>query len=181
MDLETGYRIILLHAGYEVAPDHPGILGNLRPLVGVFEKDFAEIIEAMVAVFPLLSQGQSSVDKQLIAALWELCERIRVYSAPNGMLQHNKLITQDEADRLNRWAHILNRMTSYALDGSNLMSHYLIGVMEYIGWQSADRAALYEFLRPEIEEAAASTHPGDWLVKDMANEALRALNACRSE
>jgi hypothetical protein len=179
MDRDTAYRLILLHAGHELDPEQPGILGNLRPLVGVFEEDFAQIVEAIVTLHPLLSHSEPTSDRRLVFVLWDLSVRLRIYSRPGGMLQSNKLISSEEAERLARWVHVIERTSLDAVQGLELR-HCLLSLSDYISFLPPERARLYEFLTPLLQEVAASADPEDWHYAELATAALGAISQSRS-
>lgn len=94
-----------------------GFLCMLRPYRGLIEHNFHVVMEALLVVGARLYAAET-VDRKLMASLWSTSSLMRQWGIhPGGMLQRNKLITSDDAQRLETWIDIFERSALGLLNG----------------------------------------------------------------
>ncbi len=167
---------LLFHAGFVLRPNQRGLLGKLRPYEGLLEEDFAQIVQALVALHPHLS-SEATVDRQIVAALWFIETSIRVQALrPNGLLRSNNLISDSDFARLSQWFEIFDSMTVQILQGLDL-PFCMYHILEYLS--DCDKVELrhYYNLLPYVEMAIAYD---DHDVVDAASRAFNALAGSRT-
>lgn len=129
MDLAQAKALIQIH-GYT----HPGslrdpeikqvmdrgFLGMLRPYKGeLHESNFHELMRALRVVGPEFSKPQ--VDTQLMSALWGICALARWWGIePDGMLQRNQMLDEQETEALRDWVHEISYVLMLLLDGESV-------------------------------------------------------------
>jgi hypothetical protein len=98
----------------QVAPDSgvgepSSLLGGLRPFRGILPaRCFHETMAALRVLAPSLSSS-AAVDRELLSALWTLCHLLKCWALdPDGMLQSNALLTDDQVAKLNSWQNMLS-------------------------------------------------------------------------
>lgn len=124
MDFSTAKELLLLHSFSHPDINHPkmerGFLGSLRPYRGLNEDNFHEVMHAIIALAQHLQQ-QNQVDKEVISALWAICELGRAWGVhPQGMLRRNNLITDEDVARLEQWIETISYAVLVLLDGGDL-------------------------------------------------------------
>lgn len=87
-------------------------LGGLRPYRGILPRRcFHDIMSALRVLGPGLST-KAVVDRDLVSALWCLCELTRLWALEeDGMLRRNQLLAAEDHELLKRW----HGMFSYAV------------------------------------------------------------------
>jgi len=120
--LSEARRLLLRHGGLPEDDEGPeaiedGFLGSLRPYRGLREDHFHEVMEALRVAAPLLEAPR--LDRQLVSALWGMCHFARAWGVhPDGMLRDNKLISDEDVARLEKWVSDISYAVAMILDGS---------------------------------------------------------------
>ena len=106
---------LLSHAGPDL---ETGFLRMLRPYGGLREESFHQVMDALAVLGPSLGRG-STVDRQVMEALWGICVLGRGWGVePDGMLRRNKLISEDDVQRLAEWIRIISWAVFFLIEGS---------------------------------------------------------------
>jgi hypothetical protein len=168
MTFDDAKLLILMHgpgtsgpAGEPLIAER-GFVHSLRPYEGsLIEKNFHLVMEALFTVGETLCCCEQ-VDRELVHALWMICSTARRYGLHSqGMLQRNKLISQADTKRLERWVDTIETTSLRMLAGSRpycQVYHYAEYVTE-VGWLDnidffiplIDRAISdHELIEPEI-------------------------------
>lgn len=72
-----------------------GFLGSLRPFCGeLYEENFFEVMECLRALKDEFSEAD--IDKDIISDIAAIIHYPRVWSAPDGMLGSNHLLTEEQ-------------------------------------------------------------------------------------
>ena len=124
MDFQEAKELLLLHSFGHPDINHPkmerGFLGSLRPYRGLNDENFHEVMQALISLAPHF-QHESRVDKEIISALWTICELGRAWGIHrDGMLRRNNLITTKEVTRLEHWIETISYAVFVLLDGGDL-------------------------------------------------------------
>jgi hypothetical protein len=128
-----------------------GFVHSLRPYEGnLVERNFHLVMEALFTVGETLYRSQQ-VDRELIHAIWVICDTARAYGLhPQGMLQRNKLISQTDTNRLERWVDAIETTALTVLGGGPphyRLTRYAEYVTEVGWWDNID------FFIPLLERA----------------------------
>ncbi|MBX3469273.1 MAG: hypothetical protein KF878_20555 [Planctomycetes bacterium] len=112
---------VLRRHAFQADPADPrvarGFLGSLRPYGGLIEENFHEVMEALIALAPELSDGRR-VDREVMSALWGICHFARSWGVhPEGMLRRNELIAPHDVERLEEWVETISYAVTSLLDG----------------------------------------------------------------
>lgn len=114
---------LLMHGpGTEDADGQPlilrdGFTASLRPYTGLHEKNFHQVMEALLTVGERLHK-EELVDRETVRAVWMICETGRGWGLhPQGMLQRNKLITAADTLRLELWIDTIQSTALRLLGG----------------------------------------------------------------
>ena len=125
MDYEEAVNLILMHGiGRDDVPlEHAmipgGFLDNLRPFTGLREENFLQVLEAIISLAPHLA-GKDSLERRLVFGMWELIRRTELWGLdPNGMIQRNRLMSDDDTKRLRLWYRCLEMAVSKLLRGND--------------------------------------------------------------
>jgi hypothetical protein len=121
MEFSEAKAIIRMHAGAEDGPKMAtGFLGCLRPYTGLACENFEDVVEATAAVAEHLRTGPG-VDRELVLALWSICETARAWGVQEGgMLPRNHLISVADQRTLATWIGLIEYMTLRLLNGNEL-------------------------------------------------------------
>jgi len=121
MEFSEAKAIIRMHAGAEDGPKlATGFLGCLRPYTGLAGENFEDVVEATAAVAEHLRTGPW-VDRELVLALWSMCETARAWGVQEGgMLPRNHLISPADQRMLATWVGIIEYMALHLLNGNEL-------------------------------------------------------------
>lgn len=116
--------LLLVHSFRHPDINHPkmetGFLGSLRPYQGLREENYHEVMQAIIAISSHL-KNSSSVDKDIISALWSICDLTRTWGIePNGMLRRNNLIMPMDLKKLSYWLHTISYAVFVLLDDGDL-------------------------------------------------------------
>lgn len=167
MDSVTARRLILDHAGFIITEGKVGLVGRLRPFQGLLEEDFAELVQALIGVFPEL-QASSSVNRTLVAALWDMCHSARILVLnPDSGVRRNKLVAPDDLEKCQQWIEAIESFALRALQGLDLPM-CLFRVTEYILSCRPFDLGPYRAILPDLESCQ---HYDD---QDVAESAKRA-------
>lgn len=92
-------------------------LGGLRPYRGILPRQrFHDIMGALRVLGPTLGTT-ALVDRELISALWSLCELTRLWALEeDGMLRRNALLSEEDLALLKRWHGMLCYAVMILLD-----------------------------------------------------------------
>lgn len=114
----------------QVEPDnHAGepqtFLGGLRPYRGILPRQrFHDIMGALRILGPSLGTT-TLVDRELISALWMLCELTRLWALEEGsMLRRNALLSEEDLALLKRWHGIISYAVMILLDTGDVASAF---------------------------------------------------------
>jgi hypothetical protein len=125
MDAARAKELLLLHSTGHPDIRHAtwagGFLGSLRPYSGLRERNFHEVMAAVVALAPELRRER--VDREVVAPLWALCFYARLWGVdPDGMLSHNNLISPEDTARLGGWVRAIEWAVAMLLhaDGEDM-------------------------------------------------------------
>ncbi len=178
MDYETAKRLLVLHGPGTFVTSvqsqflETGFLGSLRPYKGLQEKNFHQVMEALLTVSQSIS-ALPQVDRDLVHAIWDICSTARLQGlSPHGLLQRNKLISQDDIARLTQWVEIIDVTTLEVLRGlppQYLVRRYSSYICERGWWENID------FFITLIIQAIADPELDDCI--EMNLEALKKLGA----
>lgn len=117
MDYEIAKVELLRHAG--IAEDHyaTGFLGCLRPYSGLRERNFHEVVEALLSSGSVFS-ASDFVDRQVAESVLCMCHYARQWGVDDdGMLVRNKLVSPDGRRRLQQWVAVIEKMMLELLAG----------------------------------------------------------------
>jgi hypothetical protein len=117
MTLQEARTILRKHVGRSAkSQPEEGFLGMLRPYQRLSEENFHELMQALRALAPSLHG--STVDRELVADLWELVFLPWLWAlAPASKLRRNKLITEEDQERLSLWLEEIGLTVSLMLGG----------------------------------------------------------------
>lgn len=121
--LAEAKTLVLCHAFALDDVDDPrmvnGFLGSLRPFRGQLDaRNFHELMRCLRVLAPTLAQSPM-VDRELLAALWSICHLGRAWALePDGMLQRNQLLSDQQRATLSLWLGQLSYAVFALLDGS---------------------------------------------------------------
>ncbi|HEY3595612.1 MAG TPA: hypothetical protein VGL13_17110 [Polyangiaceae bacterium] len=119
MKIEEARSIVRKHAGRSDEDGAEGFLGMLRPYQKLREEHFRELMEALRALAPSLQR--SSVDRELMADLWELVFLAWLWAlAPTSKLRRNSLITAQDQEVLSSWLEEIGLTVSLMLGGEEV-------------------------------------------------------------
>jgi hypothetical protein len=125
MTYEDAVNLILMHGiGREdvpladaLLPD--GFLACLRPYSGLREENFLQVMEAIIALKPHLA-GSAVWERRLVEGLSGLTTTARLWGLdPDGMLQRNRLISEQDSRRLLQWVNCIEMAVSRLLRGGD--------------------------------------------------------------
>lgn len=117
MDYEIAKVELLRHAG--IAEDHyaAGFLGCLRPYSGLRERNFHQVVEALLSAGSVFSCSDF-VDRRVTESVLCMCHCARRWGVDDdGMLVRNKLVNPDDRRRLQQWVTIIEKMMLELLAG----------------------------------------------------------------
>src|SRR4051812_37093723 len=148
MTYDEAKLLLLMHGPGTSGPDgepliaERGFVHSLRPYEGrLVEKNFHLVMEALFTVGETLYRSQQ-VDRELVHAIWALCNTARGYGLhPQGMLQRNKLISQADTKRFERWIDAIETPPLPVLGGHpphSRLSRYAEYVTEVGWWDNID-------------------------------------------
>ena len=133
MDYEEAVNLILMHGpGRDDVPLEEALIENsfvgcLRPFAGLREENFLQVMRAIIALTPHLS-GAKVWELRLVYGLWELTKTARLWGLdPNGMLQRNRLLSEEDTKRLLLWVHCIEMAVSRLMrngDPAEAMAYY---------------------------------------------------------
>jgi hypothetical protein len=96
-----------------------GFLGCLRPFSGLREENFMQVMEAIIALQPALA-GHQVLERRLVEGLWGLTTFARLWGLdPDGMLQRNRLLSNEETKRLLVWVRCIEMAVFKLLRGGD--------------------------------------------------------------
>lgn len=168
MTFEQAKNRVLLHAGMILAGAEPGFLARLRPYKGLHEPDFAELVECLIVLHPHVLRS-ISIDREICAGLWSLCEDTRNLAlSPTSLLHRNRLITGSDNDRLEKWIMAIEYFSVRMLQG-HAFPTCILPVAEYIAGGHAVDKANFGFLVPYLAACQKDEDP------DLAEPARQAI------
>ena len=96
-------------------------LGGLRPYRGILPRQrFHDIMAALRVLGPTLGTT-SLVDRELVSALWSLCELTRLWAIDEGsMLRRNDLLAEDDLALLRRWHDMICYVVMLLLESGDV-------------------------------------------------------------
>lgn len=141
---------IRLHAGLVIREGEPCLVGRLRPFAGIAEADFADLVEALVTLHPLLT-SVSAIERELCAALWDICYRARALALDrDSSIRRGGLASDAELSTLAAWIDCIESFVLRMLHGVDLGS-CLFHVLEYVAQEKFHDWRLFGFLAPVVE------------------------------
>lgn len=169
MSLAGAKARIRVHAGFDVDDVRPGIIARLRPYKGVRSADVADLVEALTQIHAEVV-GSPVIERELCAALWELCWRARILVIdPRSGLRRNGIEGEAELGRLQRWIESIESFAVRMLGGFD-MSHCASDVIELIADSDpADVRDYFGFLLPLLRTMVTDED------EDVAAAATRAI------
>ncbi|MDB5312589.1 MAG: hypothetical protein JWO38_6791 [Gemmataceae bacterium] len=138
---EARHQLLLHGPGTADAAGQPliledGFVSCLRPYIGLQEKNFHLVMEALLTVGEGI-HGALQVDRDVVQAVWSICSTGRDWGLHRGgMLQRNKLITAADTARLELWVETIEG-TALRLLGGCQPHRAVVGYADYIvsvGW-----------------------------------------------
>jgi hypothetical protein len=131
-----------------------GFLGCLRPYSGLRERNFHEVIEALLVVGEQFHKAPT-VERELIHAVWDICDRARRDGVrADGMLRRNKLIAASDVELLDKWIETIER-TALGMTCGNAPHMVVHTYAEYVvdrGW-SDNFASLLPFMEKAVSDS----------------------------
>lgn len=166
MTYDEAKLLLLMHGPGTSGPnDEPliaerGFVHSLRPYEGsLMEKNFHLVLEALCTVGETLYCSQQ-VDRELVHALWAMCCTASGYGLhPQAMLQRNKLISETDTKRLERWVDAIETSALSILGGHPphyRTTRYAEYVIEVGWWDNID------FFIQLFERAISDPNLTDW-------------------
>lgn len=121
MSIEEAKERLTYHSGRNENVEDPkwvnGFLGSLRPFRGeLIEDNFIEVMECMKVL-----QGefeQDKIDRNMLSDIVGITYLARTWAAPYGMLEANKLLSEEQTAKLNLWVDIIQEALMWLLDGA---------------------------------------------------------------
>jgi len=96
-----------------------GFLGVLRPYVGLDEKNFIEVIEAIISLSDHVDP-KGGIEVKLVFGVVYLCSKARQWGLDlNGMIQRNGLMGEDESGLLLLWVRCIEMAFLELLSGGS--------------------------------------------------------------
>lgn len=124
MTPQEAKEILLFQSGAHDEIDDPrwesGFLRNLRPFTGLREENFHQIMEAIRALAPTLSNSKTC-DTGVVSALWSICHLGRAWGLDSeGMLQRNGILNHEDTKRLQHWINNISYTCHCLFDGCDV-------------------------------------------------------------
>ena len=121
MSIDEAKELLSYHSGRNKNVDNPkwinSFLGSLRPFRGeLIENNFIEVMECMKVLQDEFEQDK--VDKYIMSDIVGTTHMARVWALPDGMLGSNKILTDEQTDKLNLWVDIIQETLMWLLDDS---------------------------------------------------------------
>jgi hypothetical protein len=119
---EEAMELLSYHTGRNSDIDNPkwekGFLMMLRPYRGhLIEDNYHEVIACIAAVADDL-RNPEYVPTLLINDLWNMCHLAKVWGvSEGGMLRSNKLISDEDVERLELWIDVITETVLGLLEG----------------------------------------------------------------
>jgi hypothetical protein len=102
---------------FHTTADGRAFLAMLRPYSGIDSRIVADLASLFQTALPLLASA--SIRRDLVASLWSLSAHGRTWAiAPAGMLQRNRLTTDEEFEWLSEFFELFDYLIVSALEGS---------------------------------------------------------------
>lgn len=120
MSIEEAKELLSYHSGRNENVNNSkwinGFLGSLRPFSGkLIESNFTEVMECMKVLQDEFAQEK--IDKNILSDIISITYFARVWASPDGMLGSNKLLTEEQTDKLNLWVDMIQESLMYLLEG----------------------------------------------------------------
>jgi hypothetical protein len=175
MDFHHATHRLRIHAGFELDPRQVGLLQSLRPYRPTHETQIADVIACLIAIHPTISAAPQ-VDRDLVAALWHLCETSRTLAShPHSPLRQNRLAPQPDLDRLTHWLEAIERFC-VRMFASHDLPHCLSRTIELLAQHRFQSATHFTFLTPLLEQLQTHPDPQDPDATNLAEYATQAAN-----
>jgi hypothetical protein len=125
MDISQAQEELSFHSGrnsnIEDVRWEQGFLGSLRPYKGMdlIEENFHSVIKCLRVLFTFI-QTNDVIDKDLVSDInGILClgRTLAVYE--EGMLLRNKIISNEEAQKIDDWLHCISYVWTMSLDSQD--------------------------------------------------------------
>lgn len=106
-----------------------GFLGSLRPFCGeLYEENFFEVTECLRTLRNKFSGA--AIERGMISDIVAIIHYTRVWSAPDGMLGSNHLLTEEQTKHLLVWTDIIESCFMFLLEGD--VEDAFIGYEDYL-------------------------------------------------
>ena len=106
-----------------------GFLGSLRPFCGeLYEENFFEVMECLRTLRNKFSGA--AIERGMISDIVAIIHYTRVWSAPDGMLGSNHLLTEEQTKHLLMWTDIIESCFMFLLEGD--AEDAFIGYEDYL-------------------------------------------------
>jgi hypothetical protein len=172
LEVSEARRRIRVQAGFELDAEMLGLIGRLRPYRGLDERDFAELVQALITLHPVVFNAPA-VERDLVAALWSLCQSTCTIGIdPKGLVVRNGLATASDVRALERWIDSIESFSTRMLRGIEL-SQCASHVLEYIASPELRSPQHFAFLLPILKNVAECDDA------DVSEMALRAIELLR--
>ncbi|MGP1458913.1 MAG: hypothetical protein ACTTKL_06360 [Treponema sp.] len=121
MNAEQAKELLAFHSCRHDDTDNPkwenGFLGSLRPFQGALrEENFTEVIECLRALQDEFTAP--AIDSDVVYDIVSIVHLTREWSAIEGMLGENNLISESQRQTLLAWAEIIEGCFMYLLEGA---------------------------------------------------------------
>lgn len=126
MNIEDSKELLSFHSCRNSDIHNPkwehGFMGSLRPLKGVHEENFIEVMECIKALKEEFYK--TAIDREIISDIVSIVSTTRSWVSPDGMLGSNHLLTNEQTQQLLLWINIIEETLMYLLDGAEEEAFY---------------------------------------------------------
>lgn len=92
-----------------------GFLGSLRPFCGeLYEENFFEVIECLKVLKDEFSKV--TIEQEIISDIVAIIHYTRIWASPDGMLESNHLLTDEQTKQLLAWVDIIENCFMFLLE-----------------------------------------------------------------
>lgn len=120
MNIEEAKELLSFHSCRNSDIHNPkwehGFIGSLRPLEGIHEDNFIEIMECLKVLKEEFYRP--AIDREIISDVISIVSTTRSWVSPDGMLGRNHLLTNEQTQQLLLWIDIIEDSLMYLLDGA---------------------------------------------------------------
>lgn len=151
MDKSEAISILQSHAGIADGPRlRDGIVGMLRPFVGVEERNFHEVVECIFLLHDELKSDK--IDTAIPHSLLSIIAQLTGHAIlPNSMLRRNSLMSESDVARMTSWVNIIESASlrymmrrNHAIALSAYLEYLLLEDVEQFATHAAMFAAIVD-------------------------------------